>query len=71
MEAGTGLEHEKGNRLLKKQSDHDCAPLDVRTMLRRGPKSELKHDQTEDGDCAVTVFRTLSRQSEPWISERI
>jgi len=69
VEAGTGLEYEKGNRLLKEQADYDCAPLNVRTVLRRRPKPKLKHDQTKDGDCAVTVFRTLSRPT--WISQRI
>jgi hypothetical protein len=33
VEAGNGLEHEKGNRLLKEQSDHDGAPLDMRPVL--------------------------------------
>jgi hypothetical protein len=33
MEAGTGLEHEKGNRLLNEQSDHDSVPLDMRPVL--------------------------------------
>ena len=63
MEAGTGLEYEKGNRLLKEQADYDSAPLDVGTMLGSRPKSKLKHDQTNYGDSAVTVFRTLSRQN--------
>jgi hypothetical protein len=69
VETGTGLEYEEGDRLLKEQADYDCAPLDVRTVRRRRPKSKLKHDQTENGDCAVTVFRTLSRPT--WMSERI
>jgi hypothetical protein len=59
VEAGTGLEHEEGNHLLKEQADYDCAPLDVRPTLRRHPKAKLKHNQTEDGDCAVTIFCTL------------
>ena len=59
VEAGTGLEHEKGDRLLKEQSDHDGVPLDMRPVLGGRPKAELKHDQTKDGDCTVTVFRTL------------
>ena len=58
-EAGTGLEHEKGDRLLKEQSDHDGVPLDMRPVLGGRPKAELKHDKTKDGDCTVTVFRTL------------
>ena len=33
VEASDRLEHEKGNRLLKKQSDHDCVPLDMRPVL--------------------------------------
>ena len=69
METGTGLEYEEGNCLLKEQADHDCAPLYVRTVLRGCPKSKLKHDQTENGDGAVTIFRTLSRPTE--ISGRI
>jgi hypothetical protein len=68
VEASTGLEYEEGDRLLKEQADYDCAPLDVRTVPRCRPKSKLKHDQTEDGDCAVTVLRTLSRPT--WIGER-
>ena len=59
VEAGTGLEHEEGDRLLKEQADNDGAPLDVRLALRGRPKAKLKHDQTEDGDCAVAIFRTL------------
>ena len=46
VEAGTGLEHEKGNRLLKEQSDYDGVPLDMRPMLGGRSKAELKHDQT-------------------------
>jgi len=69
VEAGTGLEYEERDRLLKEQADYDRTPLDVRTVLRSCPKSKLKHDQTDDGDCAVTIFRTLSRPT--WISERI
>jgi len=48
VEADTGLEYEEGDRLLKEQADYDCAPLDVRTVIGRRPKSKLKHDQTED-----------------------
>ena len=59
VEAGTGLEHEKGSRLLKEQPDHDSAPLDMRPVPGGRPKAELKHDQTKDGDCPITVFRTL------------
>jgi hypothetical protein len=61
VEAGTGLEHEKGNCLLKEQPDHDGVPLDMGPVLGGRPKAELKHDQTKDGDCTVTVFRTLVR----------
>ena len=61
VEAGIGLEHEEGDRLLKEQADYDGAPLDVGPVLRRRPKAKLKHDETEDGDCAVTVRRTLIR----------
>jgi hypothetical protein len=68
VEAGTGLENEKGNRLLKEQSDHDGMPLDMRPVLGSRPKAELKHDQTKDGDCTVTIFRTLVRPMR--ISER-
>ena len=68
VEAGTGLEHKKGNRLLKEQSDHDGAPLDMRPVVGGRPKAELKHDQTKDGDCTVTIFRTLVRPMR--ISER-
>ena len=59
VEADTGLEHEKGNCLLKEQSDQDGAPLDMGPVLGGRPKAELKHDQTNDGDCTVTVFRVL------------
>jgi hypothetical protein len=37
-------------------------------VLGSRPKSKLKHEQTDDGDSAVTVFRSLSRPT--WISER-
>jgi hypothetical protein len=69
-EASTGLEHEKGDRLLKEQSDHDGVPLDMRPVLGGRPKAELKHDQTKDGDCTVTVFRTLngSVSGFKWVS---
>ncbi len=33
VEAGNGLEHEEGNRLLKEQSDHDGVPLNMRPVL--------------------------------------
>ena len=33
VEASTRLEHKKGNRLLKEQSDHDGVPLDIRPVL--------------------------------------
>ena len=69
VEAGTGLEYKEGYGLLKEQADYDSAPLDVRAMLGSRPKSKLKHEQTDDGDSAVTVFRALSRPT--WISERI
>ncbi len=68
VEAGTGLEYEEGDHLLKEQSDYDGMPLDMRTVLRSRPKPKLKHDQTEDGDYAVTIFRTLVRPMR--ISER-
>jgi hypothetical protein len=68
VEAGTGLEHEKGNRLLNEQADHDSVPLDMGPVLRSRPKAELKHDQTKDGDRTVTIFRTLVRPMR--ISER-
>ena len=68
VEAGTGLEHEKGNRLLNEQADHDGVPLDMGPVLGSCPKAELKHDQTKDGDCTVTIFRTLVRPMR--ISER-
>ncbi len=58
-DAGTRLEHEEGDRLLNEQADDDDAPLDMRPALRGRPKAELKHDQTEDGDCTVTICRTL------------
>jgi len=32
VEAGTRLEHEKGNRLLNEQADHDGVPLDMRPV---------------------------------------
>ena len=70
VEAGAGLEHEKGYRLLKDQSDHDGVPLDIRPVLGSRPKAELKHDQTKDGDCTVTVFRTLIQTMPARISER-
>ena len=69
VEAGTGLEHEKGNRLLKELSDYDGVPLDMRPVLGGRPKAELKHDQTKDRDCTVIVFRTLVVRSMR-ISER-
>jgi hypothetical protein len=68
VEARTGLEHEKCNRLLKEQSDHDGAPLDMRPVLGGRPKAELKQNQTKDGDCTVNVFRTLVPM--PLVSER-
>ena len=69
VEAGTGLEHEKGNCLLKEQSDHDGAPLDMRPVPGCRPKAELKHNQTKDGNCPVTVIRILIARSM-WINER-
>ena len=68
VEAGTGLEHKEGDSLLKEQANYDGAPLDVRPVFRCYPKTELKHDETEDGDCAVAIFRTLVRPTR--ISER-
>ena len=68
VEAGTGLEHEKGDRLLNEQADHDGVPLDTRLVLRSRPKAELKYNQTKDGDCTITIFRTLVRPMR--ISER-
>ena len=59
VEAGIGLEHEEGDRLLKEQADHDGTPLDLRPVLRRRPKAKLKHDETEDRDCAITIICTL------------
>ena len=59
VEASTGLEHKKGDRLLKEQSDHDGVPLNMRPVLGGCPEAELKNDQTKDGDRTVTVFRTL------------
>ena len=69
VEAGTRLENEEGGHLLKEQADHDGAPLDVRPVLRRNPKAKLKHDETEDGNRAVTIFRTLVRPTRvsKWI----
>ena len=64
MEAGTGLEHEKGNCLLQEQSDHDSAPLDMGPVLGGRPKAELKHDKTKNGDRTVNVFRTLVQPIE-------
>ena len=61
VKAGTGLKHEKGNRLLNEQADHDCVPLDMRPVLGSRPKAELEHGQTQDGDCTVAIFRTLVR----------
>jgi hypothetical protein len=43
VEAGTGLEHEKGNRLLNEQADDDSVPSDMRPVLGSSPKAELKH----------------------------
>jgi hypothetical protein len=72
VEAGTGLEHEKGNRLLKEQSDHDGAPLDMRPVLRSRPETKLKHDKTSDGNRAIAIFRTLVRPTpiNGWIHVR-
>jgi len=61
VEAGTGLEHKKGNRLLKEQSDHDGAPLDMRPVLRSRQKTKLKHNKTNDGNRAIAIFRALVR----------
>lgn len=59
VKAGTGLEHKEGDCLLKEQANYDGAPLDVRPMFRCYPKTKLKHDEPEDGDSAVAIFRTL------------
>jgi hypothetical protein len=61
VEASTGLEHEKDNRLLKEQSDHDDAPLDMRPVSRSRPETKLKHNKIKDGNCAISIFRTLVR----------
>ena len=31
----------------------------MRPVLRRNPKAKLKYDETEDGNCSVTIFRIL------------
>jgi hypothetical protein len=61
VEAGTGLEHEKGNRLLKEQSDNDGAPLDMRPVLRSRPETKLKHYKTNDGNGSIAILRALVR----------
>jgi len=47
VEASTGLEHEKDNRLLKEQSDHDDAPLDMRPVLRSRPENQTETQQDQ------------------------
>ena len=62
MEASTRLEHDESNRLLCNEADNDSVPLDTRPVLGRSPKSKLEQDQSEHGDCAVTIVRTLVPQ---------
>jgi hypothetical protein len=68
VEACTGLEHEERDRLLHEQADYDGLPLDVRPVPGRRPKAKLEQDQTEYGDCAVTIVRALGPQNaDQWV----
>ena len=46
MEACAGLEHEEGYRLLHEQPNDDRPPLDIRSVLRCCPKTELENKKT-------------------------
>ncbi len=59
MEASAGFEHEEGDRLLDEQTDDDSPPLDGGSVPRCHPETRLEHDETHDGDRAITIFRTL------------
>jgi hypothetical protein len=59
VEAGAGLEHEEGYRLLDEQPNDDGLPLDVRSVSRGCPKAKLEDKKTQYGNGAVTVICAL------------
>ena len=60
VETSTSLEHEERDCLLCKQAHYDSTPLDVRPVLGCCPQSELKYDETEHRDCAITIVCALA-----------
>jgi hypothetical protein len=62
VEASTSLEYEESDHLLCQEADDDSMPLDTRPVLGCGPKSKLEQGQTEHGNCAITIARTLIPQ---------
>ncbi len=71
MEASAGFEHEEGDRLLDEQTDDDGAPLDGGPVPRRRPETKLEHDETQDGDRAISIVRALrSCGSVSWVGKQ-
>ena len=59
MEASAGFEHEEGDCLLDEQTDDDSPPLDGGPVPRRRIETKLEHDETQDGDRAISIVRAL------------
>jgi hypothetical protein len=58
-EANAGFEHKEGNRLLDEQADDDGPPLDSGPVPRGRPETKLEHDETQDGNGAIHILRSL------------
>ena len=59
MEASARFEHEEGSYLLDEQTDDYGPPLDSGPVLRGRPETKLEHDETQNGDGAIAIFRSL------------
>jgi hypothetical protein len=59
VEASAGFEHEEGNRLLDEQTNDDSPPLDSGPVPRCRPETKLEHDEAQNGNGPVAIFRSL------------